>query len=102
MRWLAIVLLIAGCSRGPDETALRAQVQAAIGQVQQQMSRISETLAQAATSAGITLNSSASAERVRASGRRAAIGRQGADNQMVNLADRNAGDGTRPSGIVDP
>ena len=30
MRWLAIVLLIAGCSRGPDETALRAQVQAAI------------------------------------------------------------------------
>jgi TRAP transporter TAXI family solute receptor len=30
MRWLAIVLLIAGCSRGPDETALSAQVQAAI------------------------------------------------------------------------
>jgi len=30
MRWLAIVLLIAGCSRGPDETALRAQVQAAL------------------------------------------------------------------------
>jgi len=30
MRWLAIVLLIAGCSRGPDETALRPQVQAAI------------------------------------------------------------------------
>ena len=30
MRWLAILLLLAGCSRGPDEAALKAQVQAAI------------------------------------------------------------------------
>jgi TRAP transporter TAXI family solute receptor len=30
MRWLAVLLLLAGCSRGPDEAALKAQVQAAI------------------------------------------------------------------------
>ena len=32
MKWLALVLLLAACSRGPDEAALRADVQGRLDQ----------------------------------------------------------------------